>query len=127
MHEGKPNTTQTTPISPVLCTGEHKISGTLNGIEGSFLIDTGVGVSLLQEDLSKKVKLKEPKLEPWSGQWLVSVDRTAIHVLGSVKVDISLAGRKFHQEMVVAKSLTTDVRFGLPAEQWVFKAAFVLA
>ena len=37
--------------------------GTINGTEGSFLIDTGVGVSLLQ-DLWKKIE--EPKLEPWS-------------------------------------------------------------
>ena len=104
MHEGELKT-QTTPISPVLCTGGHKISGMINGKESLFLIDTGAGVSLLQEELWKKIK--EPKLEPWSEQQLVSVDGTPIHVLGSMKFEISFAGKNFSHEMVVASSLTT--------------------
>ena len=110
MHEGELKT-QTTPISPVLCTGGHKISGMINGKESLFLIDTGAGVSLLQEELWKKVE--EPKLEPWSEQRLVSVDGSPIHVLGSTKFEISFAGKNFSQEMVVARSLTTGAILGL--------------
>ena len=83
----------------------------INGKESLFLIDTGAGVSLLQEELWKRVE--EPKLEPWSEQRLVSVDGTPIHVLGSTKFEISFAGKNFSQEMVVARSLTTGAILGL--------------
>ena len=43
-----------TPISLVFCSGGHLVPGTANGVEISFLVDTGAGVSLLHEDQWKK-------------------------------------------------------------------------
>ena len=83
----------------------------INGKESLFLIDTGAGISLLQEEMWKRVE--EPKLEPLSEQRIVSVDGTLIHVLGSTKFEISFAGKNFIQEMVVARSLTTGAILGL--------------
>ena len=40
VHEGKTNTTHTT-LSPVFCPGGHTGLGIINGVETSFLVDTG--------------------------------------------------------------------------------------
>ena len=112
MHEGKTNTTHTT-ISPVFCPGGHTVLGIINGVETSFLVDTGAGVSLLQEDQWKKANLEECRLEPWSGQQLVGADGTPLHVLGGVKVNLLLSGMPFCQQMVVVRSLTAEAILGL--------------
>ena len=87
--------------------------GTINGIKTSFLIDTGAGVSLLQEDHWKRANLKEARLEHWSEQQLVGVDGTPLHVLGSAHVNILLSGRPFCQKMIIVRSLTTEAILGL--------------
>ena len=66
---------------------------------------------MLQEELSKKIE--EPKLEPWPEQQLVSVGGTPIYVCGSARFEISLAGKNFRQQMVVARALETGPILGL--------------
>jgi len=71
VHEGELNKTQT-PISPVFCSGGHLVPGTVNGVETSFLIDTGAGVSLLNEDQWKKADIGNAKLSlGQNSNWLV--------------------------------------------------------
>lgn len=102
-----------TIISPAFCPGGHTVSGTINGVKTSFLIDTGAVVSLLQEDHWNRTHFKEAKLENWSEQQLVGVDGTPLQVLGSTQVNILLSGRPFCQKMIIVRSLTTKAILGL--------------
>ena len=78
--------------------------GSINGVQTLFLIDTGAGVSLLQEDQWKKADFEETTLEHWSEQQLVGFDGTPLHVLGRVKVNFLLSGKPFCQKIVIVRS-----------------------
>ena len=59
--EGLCNMAQTlTNISPVAPVGGYKPSGTVNGVQMLFLLDTGAAVTLLRKDVWDRVTAHQP-------------------------------------------------------------------
>ena len=81
----------------------------------SFLLDTGVAVTLLLEDKWKEISAGgERRLRPWSTQRLVGVDGSSpLDIRGCVAVDFVVADESFTVEVVFIGSLTSEAILGL--------------
>ena len=116
MQEGDKSKAQSAPvtISVVTPTGGHRVDGKINQTPISFLLDTGAAVTPIREDVWRKINPgEEPKLEPWSEQRLVSVDRSPLDVMGQTKVALHLGKDVFQTMVVVVSPLTTEAILGL--------------
>ena len=70
-------------ISPVICTDGYIVKVKICSTPVSFLLDTGAAVTLLHEDLWKKINIDgERSLLPWSMRRLIGVDGSPLDVLG---------------------------------------------
>ena len=79
-----------------------------------FLLDTGVMVTLLLEDLWKKIDVNgERSLQPWSMRRLIGVDGSPLDVRGCAAVDLVVTSESFGIEAMVVGSLTSEVILGL--------------
>ena len=98
-------------VSPV--TGGYRLSGSINGTNLNLLLDTGAAVTLLRDDIWRKITPQPPSLEPWTGATLVSAGGMPLTVHGCVLVDLDLGGREFKTSMVVVSPLTSEAILGI--------------
>ena len=89
------------------------LSCNVHGTPVSFLIDTGAGVSLLDQQVWEKIKSLAGDLKVVTNHRLVGVDGIPLKVLGSVTAPLSIAEAHFSHEFIVAEGLTTDAILGL--------------
>jgi hypothetical protein len=57
-------------------THSYPLSGTVNGIPTTFVVDTGAYITVLDETFWEKANHGECSLEPWTGRRLVGVEGT---------------------------------------------------
>ena len=79
----------------------------------SFLIDTGVGVSLLSNLTWDKIKPTEEGLNPIATNRLVGVDGVPIKVDGTVSVPITIGKVTLQHDFIVAEQITAEAILGL--------------
>lgn len=88
--------------------------GAINGVGLSLLIDTGAVVTLLREDVWRRVTAAHPQdLKPWSAITLVSAGGTTITIHGCGLVELELKHKKYPMEIVVVSPLTSEGIIGL--------------
>ena len=104
-------TTETMSLLPV--THSYRLSGSVNGIPASFVVDTGASITVLDKELWDKVNTRNHPLEPWTGRRLVGVEGTPLQVCGVSTVELTFAGEVFCCPVLVAGSLTSDAILGL--------------
>ena len=88
------------------------ITGTIQGIPTTYLLDTGAAVTLLHKDKWDALPLTTTSLKPWTGRPLVGVAGSPLEVWGTTFVDIEIAGEHFHTQIVVASALTAEAILG---------------
>ena len=75
-------------ISPVVSAGDYCMSGSINGVDVSLLLDTGAVVTLLRDDTWLRVTTNTPKhLRPWSS---IIPAGTALTVCRCATVELEL-------------------------------------
>ena len=86
----------------------------MNGTPLSLLVDTGAAVTLMSKETWDDIRpTTNGKLKPWFERQLVSVDRTALQVFGSMEAELTLGSRKFQSEIIVVSPLTTQAILGV--------------
>ena len=101
-------------VSPVTPTGGYCLSGVVNGVETSLLLDTGAAFTLLRDDTCARITAKKPQeLRPWSVLKLVSAGGVPLSIHGSAHVELQLEGKKFMTNIVVVSPLTSEAILGL--------------
>ena len=78
-------------------------------------MDTGAGVSLLNGNIWDKCTYEssEIKVEPTVYHNLVGVNGHSIRVRGSVTVPITIMGRSFQQQFIIADHITAEGILGV--------------
>ena len=97
------------PMSLLPVTHSYRLSGTVNGIPTTFVVDTGASITVLDETFWEKANCGECSLEPWTGRRLVGVEGTPLHS----NVELKFAGETFRCPVLVARSLTSEAILGL--------------
>ena len=92
-------------ISPVNPAPSYDILGEVNSQSIKFIVDTGAAVTLLRGDLWDKATTAGTDLEPWTGQPLVGVEGTELHVCGCAQMPVSIAGRSFVVDDLSAEAI----------------------
>ena len=81
-------------ISTISSAGCLRIQSSVEGEPVNFLLDTGAPVTLLRKNVWDKINARlQRDLEPWTGQSLVGVNGSPIHVHGQANVTIKLQAR----------------------------------
>ena len=91
-------------------THSYRLSGTVNGIPITFVMDTGVSITVLDKTFWEKANCRECSLEPWTGRHLVGVEVTPLHICGVSNVELKF---DFPLPVLVARSLTLEAILGL--------------
>ena len=103
----------TCTISTINMAG-YRVNGKVCGISVSFLLDTGVSITLLRKDIWERVSaVSRNSLSPWSGQCLVGVNGSSLQVFGHSELQFMLSGREFMAQVLVVSPLTTEAILGL--------------
>ena len=92
--------------------GAYLVGRLMSGVKVSFMLDTGVSVSLLRADVWQKISSDEALMR-WNGSGLVGVEGSSIEILGVASCDLSLAGILVKGDFLVAKTLSTEAILGL--------------
>ena len=101
----------TSSVSP---TSGFRLSGVVNGISISLLVDTGAAVTLLRLDTWEQVAAKDPvALELWPAVRLLSAGGVPLTVHGCARITLGLGAESFQVEVVVASPLTLQAILGL--------------
>ena len=72
------------------------LSGTVNRIPTTFVMDIGAYITVLDEIFWEKANRGECSLEPWTRRHLVGVEGTPLRVCGVSNVELKFAGETFH-------------------------------
>lgn len=86
----------------------YHLKGSVNGVPTSFAVDTGVSITVVDEQLWSKANTRNQSLEPWTGRRLVGLEGTPPRVCGVTEVELVLAGEVFHCPVLVASALTSE-------------------
>ena len=101
-----------THIFQVNPTGGYRISGKVNGISASFLVDTGSAVTLIRDDIWRQTQIASNRLEPWTGRHLLEVDGSPLQIHRWTEAELDLGGRLFTTDMVIAAGLSNEAILG---------------
>ena len=102
-----------TPISLLPVSHSYRINGRINGVQASFVVDTGAAVTLLDKALWDKVNNAGQVLSTWTGPPLVGVEGTRLDTWGTITAEITFSGETFKFPVLVARSLTADAILGM--------------
>ena len=102
-----------TPISLLPVSHSYRINGRVNGVQASFVVDTGAAVTLLDKTLWDKVNNAGQALSTWTGLPLVGVESTRLETWGTATIEITFSGETFKFPVLVASSLTADAILGM--------------
>ena len=83
----------------------------INRVGINFLVDTGAAVSLLHSSVWHH--LSGVALETWTGPRLVSVDGSALQILGGAKVTLMVGAEAVSSYVVVTDNLTAEGILGI--------------
>ena len=101
-------------VSPISPTGGYQVHCTINGVDVSFLLDTGAAVTLLRKDTWDQANFDNKlTLLPYSTVQLVGVDGSPLTVHGRATVKLYLEGVSTTTDIVVVSPLTTEAILGL--------------
>ena len=112
-NQGDNDIEQNAPVTSINNITSYFVCARVLGAPVSFLVDTGAGVSLLSVSIWDKCESSEIKLEPGMYQNLVGVDGHPIRVRGSVTIPVSIAGRSFQQQFIIADHITAEGILGI--------------
>ena len=100
--------------SSVIPTGGYRLSGSVDGVDLSLLLDTGPAVTLLRKDVWEQIsREKRPVLRPWLTMKLVTAGGMPLTVHGCASVNLRLGQETFESEVVVASPLTSEAIIGI--------------
>ena len=102
-----------THIFQVNPTGGYRISGKVNGVSASFLVDTGASVTLIRDDIWRQTQIASNRLEPWTGRRLLGADGSPLQIHGRAEAELDLGGRLFTTYVVIAAGLSTEAILGV--------------
>ena len=102
-----------THIFQVNPTRGYRISGKVNGVSASFLVDTGAAVTLIRDDICQQTQIANNRLEPWTGHRLLRVDGSPLQIHGRTEAELDLGGHLFTTDVVNAACLSTKAILGL--------------
>ena len=89
------------------------LSGTVFGLEVSFLADTGVGVSLMNGKIWEKLKHHNVKVETTELHNIVGVNGHPINVHGLATVPLNIANKMYYQKFIIADNITAEGIIGM--------------
>ena len=120
-----PDTIQTTcetpPLAAEQCNIANKqakprdltVTAQLNGQDIKLLVDTGAGMSVIDEHFAQEVYKGElPKLQKSALVNVKTVSGEGLPVLGKIKIILGIAGGKYPCELQAVKNLTYDAVLG---------------
>ena len=93
-------------------TKAYHVSGSVNGAPVRFMLDTGATVSLIREDVRRKVVGANTTLAKCNLR-LVGVEGSAIAILGVATLETLFASIIVTGDFIVAKTLSTEAIIGL--------------
>ena len=94
------------------CGGSYCVTGVIQTVPVTFVLDTGAAVSLIRENIwvriSRAASVRLPELQPWKSKRLVGVNGSPLSVRGFGKVQVFLDGRNTLAEvtLLVTNDLT---------------------
>ena len=91
-------------------TSAYHVTGHLNNIPVTFMLDTGAPVSLIRKDVFNQA---QGELVPWAGGGLVGVEGTPLDIHGMATVEIGLRGKLLTSEVVVASAIKAEAILGM--------------
>ena len=95
-------------------TSAYTITGTINKVPVTFIVDTGAAVTLLSKEFWDKMKKEGAELTPWQGTPFVGVDGTPlqIHVHGTSLLKVWLDENEFEVHCLIADIHTAESILG---------------
>ena len=84
------------------------LQGQISGVSVSFLVDTGVGVSLLNGRIWDQAGCTNDRISPAPYSNLVGVDGLPIQARGVVTIPLTISNTVFNQEFVIADNITAE-------------------
>ena len=114
-------TGETPPLAAEQCNITNKqakprdltVTAQLNGQDIKLLVDTGAGMSVIDEQFAQEVYRGElPELQKSALVNVKTVSGEELPVLGKIKVILGIAGGKYPCELQVVKNLTYDAVLG---------------
>ena len=100
-------------LLPVSVNSSYRLLGHTPHSPVSFILDTGVTISLIRRDKWDRVKVEGDDLEPWTGKKLVGAEGTALQIHCVTNIKIMVDGEMFTLRAIVADMLTTEAILGL--------------
>ena len=77
------------------------------------MIDTGAAISLIREDVWRRVTGGQPVLSAWTGCQLVGAEGSRIEVKGVTTLSFSIAGQRVEGNFLVTNRLSSEAILGL--------------
>ena len=113
MQEGGKSMTQSPPdllVSLFTPAGEFYLEGLVNISSITFLVDTGVAITLMHIDAWNKLNTgnQAVRIQPWAEQKLVSIDGTFLHIYGHAVVDFPIDGTVYQTGAEVGSPPITE-------------------
>ena len=100
--------------TPFTSSATYRIYVEVAGIPTSLVIDTRAAVTLLRTDIWDRIQRQKPSaLNPWRGPKLVGAGGRPLQVGGCKQLTVTIAGKKFESQVIIADSLTAEGILGL--------------
>ena len=85
----------------------------MNGVSALFLVDTGVAIILIRDDIWQQTQIASNRLEPWTGCRLLRVDGSPLQIHRRTEAELDLGGHLFTTDVVNVACLSTKAILGL--------------
>ena len=91
----------------------HVVGETPRQSKVQFMIDTGAAISLICEDVWRRVTGGQPVLSAWTGCQLVDAEGSHIQVKGVTTLTFSIAGQRVEGNFLVTIRCSSEAILGL--------------